>query len=60
MENGTAIFFFKIILMWAIFKVFIEFVTILLLLYVLAFWLQGIWTLSLPTGDCNCTPCIGR
>ena len=34
------IFFFKIfVLMWTIFKVFIEFVTILLLLYVLIFWL---------------------
>ena len=31
------LFFFKIVLMWAIFKVFIEFVTILLLLYVWGF-----------------------
>ena len=29
--------------MWTIFKAFIEFVTILLLLYVLAFWLRGMW-----------------
>ena len=27
-----------------------EFVTILLLLYVLVFWLQGMWDLSFPTG----------
>ena len=33
-------FFFFLI--WTIFKVFIEFVTILLLFYVLVFWLQGI------------------
>ena len=33
-------------LMWSIFKVFIEFVTILLLLYVLFFWPRGMWDLS--------------
>ena len=33
-------FFLKIILMWTIFKVFIEFVTILLLFYVF-FWFFG-------------------
>lgn len=32
---------FKIFFMWAIFKVCIEFVSILLLFYVLGFWLQG-------------------
>ena len=31
-------FILKIFLMWTIFKVFIEFVTILLLFYVLDFW----------------------
>ena len=39
--------------MWTIFKVFIEFVTILLLLYVLVYWPQ----------DQRCNPhppCIGR
>ena len=39
------ILFFKLYLlcvMWTIFKVFIEFVTILLLFYVLIFWLQGL------------------
>ena len=40
------------LLMWTIFEVFIEFVTILLLFYVLFFWLRGMWDLS--------SPCIGR
>ena len=35
-------------LMWTIFKVFIEFVTILLLFYVLVFWPWGMWDLSSP------------
>ena len=34
--------------MWTIFKVFIEFVTILLWFYVLVFWLQVMWDLSSP------------
>lgn len=34
--------------MWTIFKVFIRFVTILLLLYVLFSWLRGGWDLYLP------------
>ena len=46
--NGL-VFLFTIFLMWTIFKVFIEFVTILLLSYVLAFWLLGMWDLSSPT-----------
>ena len=33
--------------MWIIFKVFIEIVTILLLVYVLVFWLQGKWDFNL-------------
>ena len=37
--------------MWTTFKVFIEFVPMLLLLYVLVFWLQGMWDLSSPTRD---------
>ena len=53
-------FFFKVFLMWTIFKVFIEFVTILLLFYVLVFWLQGTWDLSSLTRDRTCTPCFGR
>ena len=42
--RGTCFFFFKIfflVLMWTIFKVFIEFVTILPLFYSLVFWPQG-------------------
>ena len=53
-------FFFKTFWYgWTIFKVFIEFVTVLLLLYVLVFWTQGMWYLSSPTRDRTCTPCIG-
>ena len=36
--------------MWTIFKVFIEFVTILLLFYILAFWPQSMWDLSSQPG----------
>ena len=32
--------------MWTIFKIFIEFVTILFLFYVLDFWARGMWDLS--------------
>ena len=46
--------------MWTIFKVFIEFVTILHLFYVLVLWLQGMWDLSSLTRDQTCIPCIGR
>ena len=46
--------------MWTIFKVFIEFFTILLLFYVLFFWPQGIWDLSFMIRDQTCTPCIRR
>ena len=38
-------------LMWTIFKVFIEFVTILLLFHVLVFWPRGMWDLSSLTRD---------
>ena len=51
--------FFKVFffLMWTIlFKVFIEFVTILLL----GFWQRGIWDLSSLTRDQTCPPCMGR
>ena len=37
--------------MLTIFKVFIEFVTILLLFYVLALWPRGMWDISTPTKD---------
>ena len=46
--------------MWIIFKVFIEFITILLLFYVLVFWPQGMWDLSSQTRDQTCTPSIRR
>ena len=46
--------------MWTIFKVFIEFVAILLLFYVLVFWLRGMWKSLLPDQDQTLTPCIGR
>ena len=46
--------------MWTVFKVFIEFVTILLLFYVLFFWPRGMWDLISPTRDRTCTLCIGR
>ena len=38
--------------MWTIFKVFIEFITILLMFYVLLFffWPQGMWDLSSHSG----------
>ena len=38
-------------LMWTIFKVFIGFVTILLLFRVLIFWLLGMWDFSSLTRD---------
>ena len=50
------IFFFH---MWTIFKVFIEFATVLLLFYVLVFWLRGMWDLCSPTRDQTHTLCIG-
>ena len=46
--------------MWTILKVSIEFVTLLLLFYVLVFWPRGMWDLSSLTRDRTCTPCIGR
>ena len=46
--------------MWTVLKFFIEFVTILLLFYVLGFffffWLQCIWDLSYPTRGRTCMP----
>ena len=41
-------------------KVFIDFVTILLLFYVLVFWPRGLWDLSSPTRDRTHTIYIGR
>ena len=61
-ESDLISFFlsFFFFLMWTIFKVFIEFVTVLLLFYVLVFSPQGMWDLSSPTKDRTCTPCIRR
>ena len=46
--------------MWAIFKIFIEFVTILLQFYVSVFWLQSKWDLRFLTRDQTHTLCIER
>ena len=46
--------------MWTIFKVFIKFAAILLLFYVVAFWLQGMWDLSFLTRCWTHTPFSGR
>ena len=46
--------------MWAILKIFIELVTVLLLFYVLVFWPWVMWNLISPTRDQIHTPCIGR
>ena len=43
-----------------LFKVFIQFVTMLLLLYVLVFWPLGLWDLSSPTRDWTLPSCIER
>ena len=57
----SAVFFsFFFPLMWAIFIVFIEFVTILPLFYILVFWPQCTCDLSSPIRDRTRTPCIGR
>ena len=47
-------------LMWTILKVFIEFVTILLLSPVSVFWLRGGSDLSSQTEDRILTLCAGR
>ena len=46
--------------MGPIFKVFTEFVTIMLLFYVLVFWPWGMWDLSFQTRDWTHNPCTGR
>ena len=43
--GGFIYFFFKIFLMWAIFKVFIKFVILFLLFSLLVFGPQGMWDL---------------
>ena len=46
--------------MWTTFKVLIEFITILLLLYVLNFWPRGMCDLSSLTRYRTHTACVGR
>ena len=52
--------FLNIFFMWAIFKVFIELITIILLFYVLVFCPRGMRDLSSLTRDRTCTSCIRR
>ena len=58
-EDLAVIYVRVICLMCTIFKVFTEFVTILLLFYVLVFWPRGMWNLISSTRTRTCTPCIG-
>ena len=55
-----SILFFKVclFLIWTIFKVFIEFVTILLLFYVLAFWPPVMWNQSQLPGTEPASPAL--
>ena len=53
-------FLFKDFLNMIHFKVFIEFLPILLLFYVLVFWPQDMWDLGSLTRDQTHTPCTGR
>ena len=53
-------FFFAFFLMWHIFKVFVGFVTVLLLFYALVFWPWVMWDPSSPTRDWTHTPYMGR
>ena len=57
-------FLFHFFLMWTIFKVFIEFVTLSHLFFffnvLLFFFPGGMWDLSSQTKDWTHTPCIGR
>ena len=56
MQLNSACIFFKILFDVDYIKVFIEFVTILLLFYVLVFWPQGIWEPQLPNQGLNPHP----
>ena len=52
---------FKIILMWTIFKVFIEFCyNIASVVYVLVFWPPGMWEISFLTRDLTHSPLHGK
>ena len=46
--------------MWTIFKVFIEFITVLLPFYALIPWSRAMWDPSSRTRDRNLIPCTGR
>ena len=56
----TSFFSFFFFFFWTTFKVFIESVTILFLLYVLVLWTQGMWDFSSLTSNRTHSPCIGR
>ena len=63
MASAVMLFFFQVFfffLIWTIFKIFVEFVAILLLFYLFIFWSQGIWDLDSPPRDQTHTLCIGR
>ena len=61
MQSLHRIFLFlDFFLMWTIFKVFIQSVTILFLFYVLVSWLWGMWDLRSPIRDQTHTLCTGR
>ena len=51
--------YFYFFLMWTVFKVFIEFATVLLLFHVLVFWPKGMRDLGSLTENRACTPACG-
>ena len=53
-------FSLRFFLLWTIFKVFTEFVTTMLLFYVLVFWPHDTWDLNSLTMDQTHSPCIGK
>ena len=55
---GGSFFKFFFSFMWTIFKVFFEFITTLLLFYVLVFWPWGMWDLISLTRDQTHTPAL--
>ena len=61
-KNNTFLFkrLFFFFLMWTIFKVLVEFVTISLPFYVLVFWPRGTWDLNSLSRDRTGTPCIRK
>ena len=54
------VFFLRFFNMDHLFKIFFEFVTILVLFYALVFWPHGLWDLSSPTRAWTYTHCTGR